>query len=188
MYCRFRFTRARGSPKWPSRAGARTGADCAHRTGLRGNLGTRGTVVAGAGNMINRLANRPAIVTGAAGGVGTATARLFVAEGANVVLTDVLAPGRGARARTGQSALFQPHDVASEADWQRVLAATLARYGGVDVLVNNAGILMMRGLPGHTSKQDFERVLGINLVGTFLGIKTVAPKMIERGTGSITIV
>ena len=102
-----------------------------------------------------------------------------------MVLTDVLAPQGEALARElGKSALFQQHDVASEADWQKVLAATLARFGGVDVLVNNAGILMMRGLL-DTSKQDFERVLGINLVGTFLGIKAVAPKMIERGAGSI---
>ena len=134
---------------------------------------------------MNRLANKTAIVTGAAGGMGAATARLFVAEGANVVLTDVLdAQGEALARELGESALFQHHDVSSEQDWQQVLGATLARFDGVDVLVNNAGILMMRGLL-DTSKQDFERVLGINLVGTFLGIKAVAPKMIERGAGSI---
>jgi len=134
---------------------------------------------------MNRLANKTAIITGAAGGMGAATARLFAAEGARVVLTDVQdAEGQLLARELGDAALFVHHDVAAESEWAQVLAATVSRFGGVDVLVNNAGILMMRGLL-DTSKQDFERVLGINLVGTFLGIKTVAPKMIERGAGSI---
>jgi 3alpha(or 20beta)-hydroxysteroid dehydrogenase len=134
---------------------------------------------------MQRLENRVAIITGAARGMGAATARLFAAEGARVVLTDVLdAEGEALARELGSSALFQHHDVASEADWERTVAAAVARFGGVDVLVNNAGILMMRGIM-ETSKQDFERVLGINLVGSFLGIKSVAPKIIERGGGAI---
>ncbi len=134
---------------------------------------------------MNRLANKTAIITGAAGGMGACTARLFAAEGANVVITDLLdAQGEALARELGDAALFQHHDVSDEGDWQKVLAATLARFGGVDILVNNAGILMMRGLM-ETTKQDFERVLGINLVGTFLGIRTVAPKIIERGGGSV---
>jgi 3alpha(or 20beta)-hydroxysteroid dehydrogenase len=134
---------------------------------------------------MNRLANKTAIISGAARGMGAATARLFVAEGARVVMTDVLdAEGETLARELGTSALFLHHDVASEADWDKVVAATVRQFGGVDILVNNAGILMMRGIM-DTSKQDFERVLGINLVGTFLGIKSVAPKIIERGGGSI---
>ncbi len=134
---------------------------------------------------MNRLANKTAIVTGGARGMGAATARLFVAEGARVVLTDVQDEEGAALARElGSAALFQHHDVASEADWDKVVAAAVSQFGGVDILVNNAGILMMRGIM-ETTKADFERVLGINLVGCFLGIKSVAPKIIERGGGSI---
>jgi 3alpha(or 20beta)-hydroxysteroid dehydrogenase len=134
---------------------------------------------------MNRLADKTAIITGAAGGMGAATARLFAAEGANVVITDVLdAQGEALALEIGKAALFVHHDVSSEDDWHKVLSATLTRFGGVDILVNNAGILMMKGLL-DTTKADFERVLGINLVGTFLGTRTVAPKIIERGGGSI---
>jgi len=134
---------------------------------------------------VHRLANKTAIVTGGARGMGAATARLFVAEGARVVITDVLdAEGEALARELGDSAVFQHHDVASEEDWQRAVATALSRFGGIDVLVNNAGVLLMRGIL-ETSRADFERVLGINLVGAFLGIKAVAPKIIERGGGSI---
>jgi 3alpha(or 20beta)-hydroxysteroid dehydrogenase len=134
---------------------------------------------------MNRLANKTAIITGAARGMGAATARLFAAEGARVVIADVLnAEGEALARELGEVSLFRHHDVADEQSWQRLLADTMDRFGGVDVLVNNAGVLLMRGLMDIT-KQEFERVLGINLVGTFLGIKAVAPKIIERGGGAI---
>ncbi|HTT42773.1 MAG TPA: glucose 1-dehydrogenase [Steroidobacteraceae bacterium] len=134
---------------------------------------------------MSRFANKTVIVTGAARGMGAATARQLIAEGACVVLTDVLdAEGAALAQELGERALFQHHDVAEEAQWQGVLAAALARFGAVDVLINNAGVLLMRGLM-DISKQEFERVLGVNLVGTFLGIKAVAPRLIERGGGAI---
>jgi len=134
---------------------------------------------------VNRLADKTAIITGAARGMGAATARLFAAEGARVVISDVLdAEGEALARELGETACFRHHDVADEASWQRVLEDTVARFGGVDILVNNAGVLLMRGLMDIT-KQEFERVLGINLVGTFLGIKAVAPQIIERGGGAI---
>ncbi len=134
---------------------------------------------------MSRLAGKTAIITGAARGMGAATARLFCAEGAQVVLTDVLdAEGAALARELGDQALFHHHDVADENAWQQVLATTLARFGGIDILVNNAGVLLMRGLL-DISKAEFERVLGINLVGSFLGIKTVAPRLIERGAGAI---
>ena len=96
---------------------------------------------------MNRLANKTAIITGAARGMGAATARLFVAEGARVVLADVLdAEGEALARELGAVALFRHHDVADEDSWQRLLGETLARFGGVDILVNNAGVLLMRGL------------------------------------------
>jgi 3alpha(or 20beta)-hydroxysteroid dehydrogenase len=134
---------------------------------------------------MNRLAGKVAIITGAARGMGAATARLFASEGARVVIADVLdAEGDSLAREIGQACLFQHHDVADEESWQRVVREAIAHFGGVDVLVNNAGILLMKGLL-DIQKQEFERVLAINLVGTFLGIKTTAPQMIERGGGAI---
>ena len=134
---------------------------------------------------MNRLAGKVAIITGAARGMGAATARLFASEGARVVIADVLdAEGDSLAREIGQASLFQHHDVADEDSWQRVVREAIAHFGGVDVLVNNAGILLMKGLL-DIQKQEFERVLAINLVGTFLGIKNTAPQMIERGGGAI---
>ena len=134
---------------------------------------------------MKRLENKTVIITGAARGMGAATARLFAAEGARLLITDVLdAEGEALARELGDAALFRHHDVADEEQWRRVVQDAVARFGGIDVLVNNAGVLLMRGLL-EISKQDFERVLGINLVGTFLGIKTVAPSIIERGGGAI---
>jgi 3alpha(or 20beta)-hydroxysteroid dehydrogenase len=117
--------------------------------------------------------------------MGAATARLFVAEGARVVLSDLLdSEGEALARELGEAAVFQHHDVASEEDWQHTVGTALTRFGGVDILVNNAGVLLMRGIM-ETTRADFERVLGINLVGAFLGIKAVAPKIIERGGGAI---
>jgi 3alpha(or 20beta)-hydroxysteroid dehydrogenase len=134
---------------------------------------------------MRRLAGKVAIITGAARGMGAATARLFAAEGARVTIADVLDSEGDAVARDiGEMALFQHHDVSDEESWDRLVRETIAHFGGVDVLINNAGILLMKGLL-DIQKQEFERVLAINLLGTFLGIKATAPKMIERGGGAI---
>ena len=134
---------------------------------------------------MNRLAGKVAIVTGGARGMGAATARLFAAEGARVVIADVLdAEGDALALEIGKESLFQHHDVADEASWERVVAATVGHFGGVDVLINNAGILLMKGLL-DIRKEEFERVLAVNLLGTFLGIRTTAPRIIARGGGAI---
>jgi 3alpha(or 20beta)-hydroxysteroid dehydrogenase len=132
-----------------------------------------------------RLDGKVAIVTGGARGMGAATSRLFAAEGAKLVIADLLEED-GARLaqELGSAALFQRHDVSSEDSWQQLLKAAVARYGGVDVLVNNAGVLLFRSLQ-ETSKADFERVLNVNLVGCFLGLRIVGEHMIARGHGSI---
>jgi 3alpha(or 20beta)-hydroxysteroid dehydrogenase len=132
-----------------------------------------------------RLAGKVAIVTGAARGVGVAVAELFVREGAKVVLADVLdAEGEAAAARIGDGAVFRHLDVTDEHGWRALVDETVGRWGAVDILVNNAAILMFKALVDF-EKAEFERVLGVNLVGAFLGIKTVAPHMTERGKGSI---
>lgn len=132
-----------------------------------------------------RLHGKVAIITGGARGMGAATVRMFAAQAAKVILTDVLeAEGRALAAELGEHAAFIRHDVSDEAAWQAVLAFAIERFGKVDVLVNNAGILIFRSLL-ETSKADFERVLSVNLTGTFLGMHTIAPHMIANGRGSI---
>jgi 3alpha(or 20beta)-hydroxysteroid dehydrogenase len=134
---------------------------------------------------VGRLTGKVAIVTGGARGMGAATSRLFVEEGAKVVIADVLDEDGGKLAQElGAAALFQHLDVSDEANWASVVAKAIASFGKVDVLVNNAGILLFKTLL-ETSKAEYERVIQVNLVGYFLGLKAVAPHMIERGNGSI---
>jgi 3alpha(or 20beta)-hydroxysteroid dehydrogenase len=134
---------------------------------------------------MQRLKNKTTIITGAARGMGAAIARLFAAEGARVVIADLLdAEGAALAAELGAAARYRHHDVSSEDSWSNLLRDTLAEFGAVDVLVNNAGVLLMRSLT-DTSRADFERILDVNLLGTFLGIKTIAPQLIARGGGAI---
>ncbi|MFF2813057.1 glucose 1-dehydrogenase [Streptomyces sp. NPDC058000] len=131
------------------------------------------------------LSGKTVVLTGAARGLGAAAAEQAVAAGANVVLTDVLQEeGAATAARLGERARFLAHDVTSEEDWQRVVDFAVAEFGGVDGLVNNAGI--STGAPLETVSADFFRkVLDVNLTGVFIGMKTVLPAMKERGAGSI---
>lgn len=132
-----------------------------------------------------RLKDKVAVVTGAARGMGAATARLFVAEGARVVMGDVLdAEGQALAAELGANARYVHHDVSDEASWQALIAATRKAFGEIDVLVNNAGVLLFQSI-ADTSAADFQRVIGINLQGTFLGVKLVGAQMTARGKGSI---
>lgn len=134
---------------------------------------------------MNRLQGKVAVVTGGARGMGAATVKLFVEEGAKVVIADVLeAEGEALAASLGASARFLHHDVRQEANWQQLLAETGKLYGEVDVLVNNAGVLLFKSIL-DTAPEDFERVLSINLTGSFLGVKTVGAQMVARGQGSI---
>ena len=134
---------------------------------------------------MDRLKHKVAIVTGGARGMGAATVRLFVAEGAKVMIADVLdADGDALAAELGAHARFLHHDVTDEASWQRVIAATESAFGAIDVLVNNAGILMFKTI-AETTRAEFARVLDVNLVGCFLGTRLVGAKMTARGKGSI---
>jgi 3alpha(or 20beta)-hydroxysteroid dehydrogenase len=124
-----------------------------------------------------------ALVTGAANGIGAAIARRFAAEGASVVVTDADGEGAG-RLAAGLGATAHAHDVTSEADWADVALAATGAHGHVDVLVNNAGVFLAAPLK-DTSLEDFRRVQDVNQVGVFLGMRTFAPLMVERGGGSI---
>ena len=133
-----------------------------------------------------RLADKVVIVTGGARGQGEAEARLFVAEGARVLFTDVLeAEGRAvAESLPADRAAFRRHDVSSEDDWRDVVAEAVDRYGRVDGLVNNAAIHHVVPLVDETPDW-FRRILDVNLIGPFLGIRAVAPVMQRQGKGAI---
>jgi 3alpha(or 20beta)-hydroxysteroid dehydrogenase len=132
-----------------------------------------------------RLAGKVAIITGAARGQGEAEARLFVAEGARVVLTDVLADEVVAVASSlGDAASALAHDVTDAAAWQRVVDAADERFGGVDVLVNNAAVHWIRPLLQETP-DDLRRIWEVNLLGPMLGMQAVAAAMEARGGGSV---
>ncbi|MGW3508702.1 glucose 1-dehydrogenase [Streptomyces sp. NPDC000994] len=134
---------------------------------------------------MNDLTGKSVIITGGARGLGAEAARQAIAAGANVVITDVLDDeGKATAAELGASARFLHLDVTSEEDWQRVADFTVAEFGGIHGLVNNAGISTGQLLEAE-SVEHFRKVLDINLTGVFIGMKTVIPAMKESGSGSI---
>jgi 3alpha(or 20beta)-hydroxysteroid dehydrogenase len=136
-------------------------------------------------SVMGRLDGKRALVTGAARGTGEATARLFAAEGASVLLADVLDDlGTAAAKDIGEPARYVHLDVTSEADWQRAVARASEELGGLDVLINNAAVLHMAAI-ADTSLEDFERVVRVNQTGTFLGMKAAIEPMKAAGGGSI---
>lgn len=135
---------------------------------------------------VNRLAGKTAIVTGTSQGMGAAHARAFVAEGANVVMTDINAKAGHALAETlGPNALFIRQDVAKADEWKEVVRQGEARFGTINVLVNNAGILGAISSTIDLPEAEFLRVCAVNQAGVFLGMQAVLPSMIRGGGGSI---
>lgn len=135
---------------------------------------------------MGRLSGKVAIITGAAQGMGEEHAKAFVAEGAKVILTDVNEEAGSALAESlGDDAIFIKHDVRSEEAWSKVLLEGEARFGKVNVLVNNAGVIGKIAPTTEFQKEDYDFVCDINQTGTYLGMKTVIPSMIECGVGSI---
>ena len=133
-----------------------------------------------------RLAGKVALITGGARGQGAEEGRLFAAEGATVVLTDVLDEEGEATAGSIEGASYHHLDVSSEAEWEAVVAAVVEAHGQIDVLVNNAGVDFMAKLVA-TTLDDYLRVININQVGVFLGMRTVANAMIKGGSGGSII-
>ena len=138
---------------------------------------------------MGRLDGKVAFISGGARGMGAAEARLFATEGAKVAIGDVLDDdGRQVEAainESGGDCLFVHLDVTSEADWQEAIAAATSRFGGLHVLVNNAGIGGVSSLVEETSLADWERVMAINSTGVFLGTKAAIPEMRKSGGGSV---
>ncbi len=136
---------------------------------------------------MGRLDGKVAIVTGAAQGTGAAIARLFVEEGARVVLADVKDDqGRELTRALGPAAGFVHLDVTRTEDWQAGVARTLEQFGGVDVLVNNAAILLLAPLT-QISREQFLRIVEVNQLGPFLGIQAVFEAMKQRGGSIVNI-
>lgn len=135
--------------------------------------------------MTGRLDGKVALITGAARGQGAAEARRFVAEGASVLLTDVLDDDGAALAdELGDRAAYRHLDVTSEEEWEAAVADAQERFGPITVLVNNAGILDFAPIP-KVDLARFRAVVDVNLVGTLLGMKHVARSMRDAGGGSI---
>jgi len=132
-----------------------------------------------------RLEGKVAIVTGAAQGTGAVTARLFVEHGAKVVVADIQQDKGSELAQSlGPEAVFSPLDVRREKEWAATVALAESTFGGLDVLVNNAAVLLLAALPS-ISRADFLRVVEVNQLGPFLGIQASLDAMIKRGGGSI---
>jgi 3alpha(or 20beta)-hydroxysteroid dehydrogenase len=133
---------------------------------------------------MDRLNGKVILISGGARGQGAAEARLFVAEGARVVIGDVLEhAGRALAAELGAAAVFVRQDVTQEGDWRAAVDAA-ERLGGLNGLVNNAGIYQPRTLM-ETDTELFERHMRVNQLGCFLGMKAVVPLMERSGGGSI---
>ena len=139
--------------------------------------------------MAGRVAGKVALITGGASGIGAESARRLAREGAAVVITDLSVDAGEALAGeiigTGGQAHFIAHDVTSEADWERAVAEGVAKFGKLNILLNNAGIAMT-GLNLMThSLEDWRRTLDINLDGVFLGLRYCGPAIAESGGGSV---
>ena len=135
-----------------------------------------------------RLEGKVALITGAANGIGAASARLFSEEGAKVCIADV-AEDQGRQvaaniAESGGDVFFKRLDITSEDDWARGVDEVVTRYGKLNVLVNNAAISHV-GTVEETTAEDWDRVMEVNAKGTFLGTKAVIPLMRRAGGGSI---
>jgi NAD(P)-dependent dehydrogenase (short-subunit alcohol dehydrogenase family) len=138
--------------------------------------------------MAGRVAGKVALITGGASGLGAESARRLAREGAKVVLTDLAAEAGQTVAdeilAAGGTAAFLAHDVTDEMRWAEVVAWTVERFGRLDVLVNSAGV--GGGEPIlEATLEGFRRITGINLDGTFLGVRHAAPVMAAAGGGSI---
>ena len=137
---------------------------------------------------MGRLEGKVVLISGGARGQGGTEARMMAREGARVVLADVLDDdGRKVEAEiqeAGNEATYLHLDVTKEDEWRSVIQETVNRYGKLDVLVNNAGILIRKGVE-DTTEEEWDRIMAINAKGVFLGTKCAIPAMRQAGGGSI---
>jgi 3alpha(or 20beta)-hydroxysteroid dehydrogenase len=135
---------------------------------------------------MNRLSGKVAVITGASQGMGASHARCFVAEGAKVILSDVNEPD-GARlaAELGSNAMFVKQDVTRKSEWDTLIQRGQERFGRINVLVNNAGIIGALASTVDLTEKDYQHVCAINQTAVFLGMQAVIPGMLQNGGGSI---
>jgi 3(or 17)beta-hydroxysteroid dehydrogenase len=138
------------------------------------------------------LQDRSVVVTGAASGIGSATARVLLGEGAKVLLTDIdvtrgEALVRGMEREFKDRIRFVAHDVTQENDWIRVFKEAESSFGALDVLVNNAGVLPAIVGIAETTLEEWRRVMAVNLDGVFLGVKHAFRKMTGRGGAIVNV-
>jgi NAD(P)-dependent dehydrogenase (short-subunit alcohol dehydrogenase family) len=138
--------------------------------------------------VMQRLEGRVALVTGAASGIGHATAVRLAQEGAAVVLTDIQddegeLAAKGIR-ESGARAVYVHHDVVSESEWQHAMETAAREFGGLDILVNNAGMGDLAAIE-DTSLEDYERTISIDQTGVFLGMKIAAGLLAESSHASV---
>lgn len=137
---------------------------------------------------MNRLKDKVAIITGAAGGQGKAEAILFAKHGAKIVVTDINEEELNRTATeiegNGGKVIVLKHDISSEKDWKAIVEKTETTYGKLNILINNAGILQRDGVE-KTTLELFNKIQSVNSVGTFLGMKAVTPLMKKSKGGSI---
>lgn len=135
---------------------------------------------------MERLKGKIAIITGAARGMGESHARTFIAEGAQVILTDLSEEaGKALAAELGDNALFIKHDVTKPEEWAQVVSQAESKFGPVNVLVNNAGILGAMAKTADLQEADYLKLCEINQHAVFYGMKAVIPSMLKAGKGSI---
>ncbi|MEZ5481573.1 MAG: glucose 1-dehydrogenase [Porticoccaceae bacterium] len=135
---------------------------------------------------MGRLSGKVAIVTGASQGMGAAHVKMMVEEGAKVIMTDINdKDGQALADELGENALFIKHNVASAQDWAKVVEQGEAKFGTINVLVSNAGLLGPVADIQGTSEDEFQKVCDVNQLGVFLGMQAVLPSMEKAGGGSI---
>lgn len=138
---------------------------------------------------MGKLDGKVALISGAARGQGAAEARMFAQEGAKVVIADILdAQGQQVEAEInelGGDALYIHLDVTSESDWQNAVQATVAKYGKLDILVNNAAIIIEKAAIEDRAAAEWDSVFEVNAKGVFLGTKHAIPELRKAGGGSI---
>jgi len=136
--------------------------------------------------MTDKFKGKTILITGASRGQGAAEARLFAQAGGNVIVADVLdQPGTALAKEIGGGARYRHLDVTSETDWQNAIRFAHEAFGALHVLVNNAGISLRGKNIGATTREDWDRVLGVNLTGPFLGTRAAAPLIRDSGGGAI---
>ncbi len=135
---------------------------------------------------MDRLAGKVALISGGARGQGAAEVRLFMQEGAKVVFGDILDDlGEAVAKDIGDDAVYLHHDVRREEDWNSAVGEAVSRFGSLDVLINNAGISAMGTVTHDTTLEEYLRVIEVNQLGVFLGMRASIPAMVQNRRGSI---